>query len=129
MTFAPNQTELARELGVDRRTIRRWRRIEGNPGCQADGRLDVDAWREWIRRAKRRPAVVQHVRLTRREYGRLRWQVKHWRTKARRLARTLYAIRKKLCRPPATSDPLDTPCPTHATPPQSQNPNEIKVSA
>jgi hypothetical protein len=43
--FAKNAVELADLLGVDRRTISRWRKIEGNPGVQSDGRYHVPSWR------------------------------------------------------------------------------------
>lgn len=45
--FAKNAIELADLLGVDRRTISRWRKIEGNPGVQPDGRYHVPSWREF----------------------------------------------------------------------------------
>lgn len=47
--FAKNQVQLADALGVDRKTINRWLKEEGNPGAKADGRYDVAAWREWAR--------------------------------------------------------------------------------
>jgi hypothetical protein len=45
--FAKNQVELAEILGVDRKTIQRWRKIKGNPGVRPDGRYHVPSWREW----------------------------------------------------------------------------------
>lgn len=45
--FAKNQTELARELDVDRKTIQRWRKQEDFPEPKADGRWDIVAVREW----------------------------------------------------------------------------------
>ncbi len=46
--FVSNQVELAEILGVDRKTIQRHRKIEGNPGVRPDGRWDVNAWRLWM---------------------------------------------------------------------------------
>lgn len=43
--YADTQDELAKILGVSRKTIGRWRKIEGNPGAQPDGRLHVPSWR------------------------------------------------------------------------------------
>lgn len=43
--FVDTQDELAKILGVSRKTIGRWRKIEGNPGSQPDGRLHVPSWR------------------------------------------------------------------------------------
>lgn len=43
--FAKSVVELADLLGVDRRTISRWRKIEGNPGVRPDGRYHVPSWR------------------------------------------------------------------------------------
>jgi len=45
--FAENAVELADLLGIDRRTISRWRKIEGNPGVRPDGRYHVQSWREF----------------------------------------------------------------------------------
>ena len=43
--FAKNQVDLAQALGVSRKTVQRWLRLEGNPGTRPDGRYDVTAWR------------------------------------------------------------------------------------
>ena len=48
--WAKNQVELAAALGVNRRTVARWRKVEGNPGCESDGRMNVGVWREWAKR-------------------------------------------------------------------------------
>lgn len=45
--FVPNQVELAKVLGVDRKTIQRWRKTERNPGIRPDGRYHVPSWRAW----------------------------------------------------------------------------------
>lgn len=45
--FAKNQTELADLLGVDRKTIQRWRKEENFPKPQADGRWDILLVRDW----------------------------------------------------------------------------------
>lgn len=47
--WAKNQVELAGVLGVDRKTIQRWRKVKGNPGAEADGRYNVVAWKEFAR--------------------------------------------------------------------------------
>lgn len=43
--FAKNAVELAELLDVDRRTIARWRKVDGNPGVRPDGRYHVPSWR------------------------------------------------------------------------------------
>ena len=43
--YAKNQTELADFLGVDRKTIQRWRKENNFPTAMADGRWDVVAVR------------------------------------------------------------------------------------
>ena len=45
--YAKNQTELAEFLGVDRKTIQRWRKENNFPTAMADGRWDVIAVRNW----------------------------------------------------------------------------------
>lgn len=45
--YAKNQTELAEFLGVDRKTIQRWRKEENFPKPMADGRYDVLYVRDW----------------------------------------------------------------------------------
>lgn len=47
--WVQNQVELATILGVNRKTIQRWLKENGNPGAQSDGRYSVPAWREWAR--------------------------------------------------------------------------------
>lgn len=49
VAFAHNQVDLARLLGVTRKTIQRHLKREGNPGARADGRYDVLAWREYLK--------------------------------------------------------------------------------
>jgi hypothetical protein len=48
-TFADNQVELGEILGVNRRTVIRWLKIEGNPGAETNGKYNVTIWREWAR--------------------------------------------------------------------------------
>ena len=50
--YAKNQTELAEFLGVDRKTIQRWRKEEYFPKAMADGRYDVIAVRDWRERTR-----------------------------------------------------------------------------
>lgn len=45
--YAKNQTELAECLGVDRKTIQRWRKEENFPKAMADGRFDIVIVRDW----------------------------------------------------------------------------------
>jgi len=45
--WAKSQVALAEVLGVDRKTIKEWLKIPGNPGKNKDDRYDVEAWREW----------------------------------------------------------------------------------
>lgn len=49
LAWVQNQTDLARELGVNRKTIQRWLKIEGNPSSASDGRYNVMAWRKWAK--------------------------------------------------------------------------------
>lgn len=46
--WAKDQVELATLLGVERKTIQRWRK-EGAPKAESDGRLNVEAWRAWMK--------------------------------------------------------------------------------
>src|SRR6266571_6116795 len=39
--FAKNAVQLGAILGVDRKTVQRWRKIDGNPGVRPDGRYHV----------------------------------------------------------------------------------------
>lgn len=50
--YAKNQTELAELLGVDRKTIQRWRKEENFPKPMADGRYDIVAVRDWRERTR-----------------------------------------------------------------------------
>jgi len=45
--YAKNQTELANNLGVDRKTIQRWRKENNFPQPMPDGRWDILAVRNW----------------------------------------------------------------------------------
>jgi hypothetical protein len=49
VAYANTVTELAAILGVTRRTINLWRKLEGSPQTQPNGTHDVSAWREFIR--------------------------------------------------------------------------------
>ncbi len=44
---ASNQVELAQIFGVNRKTVQRWLKIEGNPGAESNGTYNVIIWREW----------------------------------------------------------------------------------
>jgi predicted DNA-binding transcriptional regulator AlpA len=45
--FAKNQTELAIAIGVDRKTIQRWKKDESFPKPKTDGRWDIAEVRAW----------------------------------------------------------------------------------
>src|SRR2546425_3529433 len=45
--YAGNAVDLAEILGVSRKTVQRWCKVEGNPGVRPDGRYHVPAWRAW----------------------------------------------------------------------------------
>lgn len=47
--WVKNQTALAALLGTTRRTLNRWAKVEGVPRPASDGRLNVPAWREWMK--------------------------------------------------------------------------------
>jgi hypothetical protein len=49
IAYAGTVNELAAILGVTRRTINHWRKMEGAPATLANGQHDVSAWREFIR--------------------------------------------------------------------------------
>lgn len=42
--FVSTQAELADAIGVNRKSVARWRKVEGNPGAQPDGRYNVAEW-------------------------------------------------------------------------------------
>jgi predicted transcriptional regulator len=48
--WAKNQTELAAELGCDRKTIQRWLKASDPdcPGHTSDGRYNVSLWKIWV---------------------------------------------------------------------------------
>ena len=52
-TWAKNQTELAKILGVERKTIQRWLKahpeLKEDPYRQSNGKYSVPHWREWRR--------------------------------------------------------------------------------
>lgn len=45
--WAKNQVALAAAMDVDRKTIQRWMKIDGNPGARSDGRYNVTEWKRW----------------------------------------------------------------------------------
>ena len=45
--FTKNAVQLSAILSVDRKTVQRWRKIDGNPGVRPDGRYHVPSWRAW----------------------------------------------------------------------------------
>lgn len=45
--FVPNQTELAKAIGVDRKTIWRWKQNSTFPEAKADGRYNVQEVVQW----------------------------------------------------------------------------------
>ena len=48
MTQAKNQTELAKVMGVDRKSIQRWRKEESFPEPRADGSYNIEQVQGWI---------------------------------------------------------------------------------
>lgn len=46
-TFAKNYVELAEILGVTRRTLQDWRKLEGAPKAESNGSHDVVAWQDF----------------------------------------------------------------------------------
>jgi hypothetical protein len=46
--WAKNQTQLSVILEVSRKTIQRYAKHENAPKAKSDGRLDVEAWREFL---------------------------------------------------------------------------------
>jgi predicted DNA-binding transcriptional regulator AlpA len=47
--YAKNQTELASVLGVDRKTIQRWRKETGFPPPLSNGKWDISATKAWLK--------------------------------------------------------------------------------
>jgi DNA-binding transcriptional MerR regulator len=47
--YAKNIVELANILGVTRRTLNHWRKMDGAPKALSNGQYDVSAWREFVR--------------------------------------------------------------------------------
>lgn len=47
-THAKDQSELARVLGISRKTIQRALKMEGCPKAKPDGRYEIAAWRAWF---------------------------------------------------------------------------------
>ena len=47
--YAKNQTELAKVLGVDRKTIQRWRKEAGFPPPLSNGKWDISATKIWVK--------------------------------------------------------------------------------
>ncbi len=52
--WANTQVELADILQIERKTVQRWLKIDGNPGSTSDGRFNVPAWREWAKQQGRK---------------------------------------------------------------------------
>ncbi len=50
VTIAHTVVELANALGVNRRSITNWRKLEGAPEVSANGAHDVVAWREFMKK-------------------------------------------------------------------------------
>jgi len=47
--WVESQIDLAKALGVERRTIQRHLKSDGNPGRLPDGRYNLHEWRAWLR--------------------------------------------------------------------------------
>lgn len=77
--FVKNQVALANVLGVERKTVQRWRKEPGNPGARPNGTYSVAEWREYAKakghkfdddsndinatKAKAEQVVIQNKRL------------------------------------------------------------------
>ena len=48
--YAKTIVELADILGVNRKTIDRWRKMKGSPKSKPDGRQDISKWRQFIKK-------------------------------------------------------------------------------
>lgn len=48
--FVKNQSELAKALDVDRKTILLWRKSHDTPEARPDGRYNIDEWRVFVKR-------------------------------------------------------------------------------
>ena len=48
--YAKTIVELADVLGVNRKTIDRWRKMKGSPKSKPDGRQDISKWRQFIKK-------------------------------------------------------------------------------
>lgn len=48
--YAKTIVELADILGVNRKTIDRWRKMKGSPKPCSDGRYNVAKWRDFVRK-------------------------------------------------------------------------------
>lgn len=46
--FVRNQTELAKLLGLSRRTVQNYAKLTGSPATRADGRIKVADWRRFL---------------------------------------------------------------------------------
>jgi hypothetical protein len=46
-TWADTQVDLSAVLGVDRKTIQRWLKIDGNPGARPNGKYNIAEWKSW----------------------------------------------------------------------------------
>ena len=48
--YAKTIVKLADILGVNRKTIDRWRKMKGSPKSKPDGRQDIPKWRQFIKK-------------------------------------------------------------------------------
>lgn len=48
--YVKTLVELSEVLGVNRKTIDRWRKMQGSPKSRPDGRQDVSKWRQFIKK-------------------------------------------------------------------------------
>ncbi len=68
--FAANKVELARKLGIARRTLYNFEKLSGAPKPRSDGRHDVNAWKRFVS-SRADQIVIAGMQLSQIEQARL----------------------------------------------------------